>query len=127
MSLAKNDPTTVSVQTLAESGDTKHPFGVSITTAKGEARWQIYGQLPEGERHKDDGGEFQAVEGNPVPVGDAPEPSDAPETWLAALLARAESPQIANIDRWSQRQDSSGKPGLTITFYNTARIFVRLL
>ena len=126
--LAKSDPTTVSVLTFADAGHTKHPYGVMISTARGETRWQFVGQLPEGERHKEDGGEFQAVEGTPLPVGEAPAPSDDPETWLAALVAQAESPQIAAIDRWSKRGDSRpDHVGLTVTFHNTAKIFARRL
>ncbi|UJB43625.1 hypothetical protein [Streptomyces sp. A1-5] len=126
MELAKAEPTAVGVKTLADAGDTQHPCGVVITTSQGETRWQFVGQLPEGERHKDDGGEFQAVEGTPLPVGDAPAPGDDPEKWLAALVTRAASPQIASIERWSTREGNRpGHTGMTITFYNTARVFAR--
>ncbi|MCK7627520.1 hypothetical protein MUU72_31255 [Streptomyces sp. RS10V-4] len=124
--LAKNDPTTVSVRSLADAGDSAHPYGVVITTGHGESRWQFVGQLPEGERHREDGGDPAAVEGTPLPAGESPQANDDPETWLAALLSKAESPQVAAVERWSTREGNRpDHVGLTITFYNTARIFAR--
>lgn len=119
----KNTPG-VQVQTLTEAGDTKHPFGVAITTADGDSRWQIIGQLADGERHDD---EEQPVTGAPAAWTDA-EPGDL-EGWLAATIGRAECPEIKNIDRWSVHTDDTRSPrqGLTIAFHNGARAFVRKL
>ncbi|BAU83471.1 hypothetical protein SLA_2545 [Streptomyces laurentii] len=46
LDLAKNEPTASRVQTLTKAGDTEHPFGLTITLASGESRWQFTGQLP---------------------------------------------------------------------------------
>ncbi|GGZ18587.1 hypothetical protein GCM10010387_08920 [Streptomyces inusitatus] len=124
--LATNHPTATKVQTLAESGETKTPGGVAITTSTGVSRWGIVGQLPDGAKH--DGFEDAPVSGDPVTPGDAPQAADAPEAWLAALLAHSQSPEIASIERWSTSEDA--RPdyfGLTVRFHNTARVFVRLL
>ncbi|MFI1017570.1 hypothetical protein [Streptomyces sp. NPDC020965] len=124
--LAKNNTTAIQVQTLAEVGDTKTPGGVAITTAAGISRWGIVGQLPDGAKHE----EFDdsPVHGLPTAPGDAPEPTDEPEAWLAALLARSEFPEIASIERWSTREEARPNySGLTVRFHNGAKVFVRLL
>lgn len=124
--VVKNQPTASRVQTLAEVGDTKHPFGVAITTAAGEARWQFVGQLPEGAKHDTFGD--APVTGEPAPAGAAPQPGDIPEAWLAAALAQAEDPEIAAIERWSTREgERRGNFGVTVRFHNGARIFARQL
>ncbi|MFD7134362.1 hypothetical protein [Streptomyces sp. NPDC059894] len=116
----KNTPGTVQVQTLAEAGDAKHPFGVAVTTGDGESRWQIVGQLADGERH--DHAE-QPVEAAPAAWTDAT-PGDNPEGWLTAAIGRAESPEIARIERWSTR-DGRTSQGATVYFHNGARAYVR--
>ena len=121
--LAKNTPGVTRVQTLAEVGDTKHPCGLAITTAFGETRWQFTGQLPEGAKH--DGFTDEPVTGTPAPAGEDPAAATEPEAWFAAVLARGESPEIASIERWSTRPEPGGQKGVTATFHNGARIFVR--
>ncbi|MBO0804262.1 MAG: hypothetical protein J2P25_14455 [Nocardiopsaceae bacterium] len=121
----KNTPGTARVQTLADAGDTQHPFGLAVATERGESRWQIIGQLPDGGRHDTPD---TPVEGTPAPAGEGPRPGDAPEAWLAAAFAAAESPEVERIERWSTRDD--GRPdhiGVTLFFHNSAKIFVRLL
>ncbi|MBV7697725.1 hypothetical protein [Streptomyces sp. TRM70350] len=118
----KNTQGTVQVQTLADAGDTKHPYGIAVTTAEGEARWQIVGQLADSERH--DHGE-QPVEGAPAAWTEAV-PGDNPEGWLAAAIGKAESPEVARIDRWSVR-DGDSRQGLTVYFHNGAKAYVRKL
>ncbi|MEU3449661.1 hypothetical protein AB0H29_20965 [Streptomyces thermolilacinus] len=121
--IVKNDPTASRVQTLAEAGDTTHPCGVVITAGSTETRWQFVGQLPEGAKH--DTFTDDPVTGTPVPAGEAPGAGDDPEAWFAAALARAESPEIAAIERWSTRPNPSSQKGVTVTFHNGARVFAR--
>ncbi|WP_446039476.1 hypothetical protein [Streptomyces sp. SID1121] len=121
LDLAKNTPGVTRVQTLADAGDTTHPFGVAITNGDGEARWQIIGQLADGEKHEQPD---VPVNGDPFGTWTEPKPGDH-EGWLVAVLARAESPEIANIEPWSTRAGGKESPGLTVFFHNGARAFVR--
>lgn len=122
--VVKNQPTNVRVQTLAEAGDTTHPCGAAITTAQGEARWQIIGQLPDGAKHE--GFADVPVNGDPAPAGEGPQPTDNPEAWLAAALAQAESPEIASITRWSTREgERPGNFGMTLVFHDGSKAFIR--
>lgn len=125
--VVKNQPTADRVQTLAEAGDSSHPYGVAITLQGGgrETRWQFTGQLPDGVKHE--GFEDEPVHGAPVPAGPAPQAGDEPEAWLASALALAECPEVAGIERWSTRSQPGGQKGLTLTFHNGARIFARVL
>ncbi|MER6912434.1 hypothetical protein ABT354_12260 [Streptomyces sp. NPDC000594] len=124
--LAKNDPTTVQVMTLADDGDTKVPCGVAITTAGGVSRWGIVGQLPDGAKHE--GFTDTPVHGEPMNPGDGPQPKDAPEAWMAALLGQSRSPEIERVERWSVRPDvRPGYAGVTVLFHNAAKIFMRVL
>ncbi|MFF3754537.1 hypothetical protein ACFYYH_29505 [Streptomyces sp. NPDC002018] len=120
LGLVRSSPGATRVQTLTEAGDSQHPFGLAITTGDGEVHWQIMGQLADGEKHEH---ADVPVTGDPVQGWDEPKPGD-PEGWLAAVLARAESPEIASIDRWSLRPDGRA-PGLTVVFHNGAKAFVR--
>ncbi|KUH37481.1 MULTISPECIES: hypothetical protein [Streptomyces] len=125
--VVKNTPAADRVQTLADAGDTKRPFGIAITPAGGgrEARWQFVGQLPESAKH--DTFTDEPVTGPPAPAGPAPQADDEPEAWLAAALAHAECPEIATLERWSTRPGAGAQRGLTVTFHNGARIFARVL
>ncbi|MEU6016892.1 hypothetical protein ABZ826_23440 [Streptomyces sp. NPDC047515] len=124
LDLAKNTPGTIRVQTLTEAGDTQHPYGLAITTSSGEARWQIIGQLAEGEKHDHND---VGVKDIPPPAGTAPKPGDHPEAWLAAVIAQTECLEIASIERWSTREGQDHQSGLTIVFHNTAKVFARQL
>lgn len=119
LDLAKNTPGVTRVQSLAEAGGTKYPFGLAVATGSGEARWQIVGQLAPGEKHEQPD---VPVNGEPFRAAAEAE-ADDPEGWLAAVLGRAECPEIASIERWSTRP--GGKPGLTVVFHDGARAFVR--
>lgn len=123
LDLVKNTSGVTRVQTLEEAGDTNHPSGLAITTGAGEVRWQIIGQLATGEKHSDPD---TPVDGDPFREWTEPEAGDH-EGWLAMVLARAESPEIQDIVRWSTRPGEKDKPGLTIFFHNGARAFVRKL
>ncbi|MFH8410680.1 hypothetical protein ACH4FX_38805 [Streptomyces sp. NPDC018019] len=120
--LLKNAPGVTRVQPLSEAGDTKHPFGVAVAGPGGESRWQIIGQLASGSRHDDPD---TPATGQPAPVTE-PQAGDSPEGWLAAVISAAESPEIERIERWSTRE-GGGKQGVTVSFHNTARAFVRKL
>lgn len=119
LDLAKNAPGVTRVQTMEEAGEKSYPYGLVITMAGSEVRWQIIGQLADGEKH----------ENNDVPVRDQPAQTwhegDTPEAWLAGLIGRAESPEIASIDQWSMRPGANSAEGITIGFHNGARAFVR--
>ncbi|MFF4172014.1 hypothetical protein [Streptomyces sp. NPDC001744] len=122
--VVKDTPTAGGVRTLAETGDTKHPFGVVVTVGSAEHRWQFTGLLPEGAKHE--GFLDEPVTGDPVPPGEEPRADDSPEAWLAAALARAGSPEISGIERWSAQPDTVGRAGLTVSFHSGARIYARV-
>lgn len=123
--LAKNTPGVTRVQTLAEVGDTRHPFGVAITTTFGETRWQFTGQLPDGAKHE--GFADEPVTGAPAPAVGDPATATVPEEWFAAALAHGDSAEISTIERWSTRPEPGSQKGVTATFHNGARIFARQL
>ncbi|MCZ0981000.1 hypothetical protein O1L60_24005 [Streptomyces diastatochromogenes] len=125
LDLAKNAPGIVRVQTLAEAGDTKRPFGLAITTASGESQWQFMGQLPDGAKHE--GFTDEPVTGTPAPAMGDPATADSPEAWLAAVLAGAECPEIRAIARWSLTPEAGAQRGMTIDFHDGSRIFARHL
>jgi hypothetical protein len=110
----------VKAQSLADAGDSKHPYGIVATGPGGETRWQIIGRLAEGERHDN---ADTPVAGTPAAM---PETSggDATEGWLAEVIGRAESPEIATIERWSTREGAKAA-GLTVTYHNGAMTYVR--
>lgn len=123
LDLAKNAPGVVRVQTLAEAGDTKRPFGLAMTTASGESRWQFMGQLPDGAKHE--GFTDEPVTGATAPVMGDPATADSSEAWLAAVLAGAECPEILAIARWSTSPEAGTPHGMTIDFHDGSRIFAR--
>lgn len=101
--------------------ESKYPYGHLITVGPGgETQWHTVGQLADGERHDD---ADTPVEGDPAAWTDAG-PDAGPDAWLAAVIGRAESPEIARIERWSAR-DGEKRQGLTIHFHNGARAYVR--
>ncbi|MFI6702569.1 hypothetical protein ACIBJC_27105 [Streptomyces sp. NPDC050509] len=124
LDLIKNSSGVTRVQTLAGTGDTQHPYGLAVTASSGETRWQIIGQLADGEKHDDPdtpvaSDVFQATWPEPQPGDD--------EGRLAACLAGAESPEVKEIARWSTRPDDATQHGLTVRFHNGAKAFVRKL
>ncbi|WP_329423968.1 hypothetical protein [Streptomyces sp. NBC_01268] len=124
LDLTKNTPGVTRVQTLAEAGDTKHPFGLAITATGRETRWQVTGQLPDGAKHE--GFADTSVTGTPAPAMGDPAAADSPEAWFAAVLAAAECAEIATIERWSTAENPTSQ-GVTVGFHNGARVFVRQL
>lgn len=115
----KNVPGADRVQTLAEAGDSRHPFGFAVTRGGREERWQITHQLAEGEKHEHN---EAPVEGAPFSAA-APQPGDAADMWLAGAIGAAECPEIARVDRW----EDSPQAGLTVFHHNGSRNFVRPL
>ncbi|MET8765879.1 hypothetical protein [Streptomyces sp. NPDC004658] len=116
----KNTPGVARVQTLAEAGDSKYPFGFAVTIGSSEIRWQVTGQLADGEKHDTPTAE---VDGDPAPWTDSTA-QDGGEEWLAAVIGRAESSKIARIQQWSAGQGTN-QSGVTVFFHNGARAFVR--
>ncbi|MEV7285574.1 hypothetical protein AB0O01_13575 [Streptomyces sp. NPDC093252] len=124
LDVLKNTPGATQVQTLADAGDTKHPCGVAVITQGDESLWQIVGQLADGERHDH---EDQPGEG-PLAEWAEAKPGDNAEGVLAAAIGRAESPEIARIERWSVREgERPGRQGLTVYFHNGSRAYMRKL
>ncbi|WP_055696472.1 hypothetical protein [Streptomyces silaceus] len=121
--LLKNAADVQRVQTLAEAGDDKHPYGLAVTVAGREVRWQMIGQLAEGAKHDPP---TAAVQGAPAPFEAAPVTA-APDAWLAGVIGAAESPEIASLDVWSAREGDTSGHGVTITWHNGERTFVRKL
>ncbi|MEU9335801.1 hypothetical protein AB0D49_21890 [Streptomyces sp. NPDC048290] len=120
----KSTPGVTKVQTLADAGESKIPNGLVVVVDGKESRWGIVGQLADGERHEH---EDQPQQGTPATWTD-PVPGDNTEGWMAAAIGRAESPEIARIERWSTREGARpGNEGVTVFFHNTARAFVRKL
>lgn len=109
----------VSVQTLAEAGDTAHPLGFVVTTVRSGTRWQALHQLADGESHDHPAPD---IEGEPAVWTDEALTADG---WLTAVIGRAQMPQIARIVCWSQRPDSGDDQGVTVYFHNGARSFFR--
>jgi hypothetical protein len=119
MDRARTAPGVTGVRTLAEAGDTKHPFGFAVTAGGRETRWQVTGQLADGEKHDQPAAE---VAGDPAPWQDSPA-QDGGEEWLAATIGRAESPAIARLTRWSE--EGMSQAGVTAHFHNGARAYLR--
>lgn len=118
----KNTPGVARVQSLEEAGETRYPYGVAVTVGGAETRWQITGQLADGEKHDTPTAD---VDGQPAAWTDTTV-QDGGEEWLAAVIGRAESPLIATIERWSPREGNSpGHVGVTVMFHNGAKAFVR--
>jgi hypothetical protein len=118
----KNQPGVARVQTLAEAGETKYPYGLAVTVGSGETRWQFIGQLADGERNDHPAPD---VDGTPAAWTETTV-QDGGEEWLAAAIGRTESPKIAKIERWSPREGNrTGHIGVTVFFHNEARAFLR--
>lgn len=115
----KNAPGVGRVQTLAEAGDTKHPFGIAVTRGGREERWQIMHQLADGEKHEHT---EQRSTGTPFSAP-APQPGDAADVWLAGVIGAAECPEIERVERWTD----SSQAGLTVFHHGGDRNFVRPL
>ncbi|MFI1734061.1 hypothetical protein ACH40E_33580 [Streptomyces acidicola] len=123
--LLKNTPGVTRVQTLADVGDTKHPYGVAVTAADGESRWQVIGQLAEGAKHDV---VTPAVQGAPAPFQAAPANGRPADAWMAGAIGAAESPEARRIEVWSIREGNRpDHVGLTVFFHNGERVFVRKL
>lgn len=119
----KNTPGVGRVQTLAEAGDSKHPFGVAVIRGGREERWQIMHQLAEGEKHEHD---EQRTAGAPFSTP-APQPGDAADAWLAGAIGAAECPEIARVERWANQPNPATQAGLTVFHHSGDRNFVRPL
>jgi hypothetical protein len=115
--LLKNTPGVQKVNVI-EGGP--YPYAIAATVAGREQRWQVTGQLADGEKHDTP---TAVVHGQPAPFTAAPV-SAAPDAWLGGVIGAAESPEVQRIDVWSARE--GGKAGVTVFFHNGRRAFVRL-
>lgn len=120
MKLVADAPGVTEVCTLAEAGVHHYPVGFAVKTAKGESQWQAIQQLADGESHDHPAAH---VEGEPAAWLDGDTPTA--DSWLAAVIGRAQMPQIARIVCWSQRPDAESDEGVTVHFHNGARSFFR--
>ncbi len=120
--LLKNAPDVQRVQPLSEAGDTKHPYGLAVTVAGRETRWQMIGQLAEGAKHDTP---TAAVHGAPAPFTAAPV-TGAQDAWLAAVIGAAKSPEIASLEAWSAREGGGDdQQGVTVVWHNGEKTFIR--
>ncbi|MFC8679822.1 hypothetical protein ACFUEN_44980 [Streptomyces griseorubiginosus] len=120
--LCKNFPGVQHVQTLEEAGETRYPYGFVVATERGEARWQLAGQLADGEQHDTPAA---PAEGAPAAYT-AADKTTAPDGWLAGVIGASRSPLIETISVWSAREDAQpGHYGMTVRFYNGQRAFLR--
>jgi hypothetical protein len=116
--LLKNSPDVQKVDVI-EGGP--HPYALTASAAGREHRWQVIGQLADGAKHDTP---TAPVNGGPPAFTAAPT-SAAPDAWLAGVIGAAEPADTAQIDVWSvQGKDSAG---LTVSFHNGERAFVRLV
>lgn len=100
----------------------KHPYALSATVAGKERRWQIIGQLADGAKHATP---TAPVHAGPPAFTAAPA-NGAPDAWLASVIGAAEPADTESLEVWSTRK-KAGDPGVTVTFHNGERAFVRLL
>ncbi|MEW2164440.1 hypothetical protein AB0912_15810 [Streptomyces sp. NPDC007084] len=120
--LVTNSPGVQRVQSLVGAGEASVSFGVAVTVDGREVRWQVMGQLADGEKHD---APAAPVDGRPAPYV-AVGTRAAPDVWLAGVLGAGESPQIEQVDIWSARENPAKDHfGLTVRFYNGQRVFVR--
>jgi hypothetical protein len=126
---AKNMPGVGQVSTLAEAGDAKHPFGITVQLNGSPVRYQFVAQSAPGDRYELP---EPVVEGEPAEAGAAPvlppgrvTPQTA-EAWLAGALTSARCTELARVERWSTR-GTGDRAGVTAHFHSGARIFARVL
>lgn len=131
LDLVKNTPQASQVATLREAGDTAHPYGLAVTLPTAEVRVQFTAQSAPGDRYEQP---EEPVEGEPGPsLGEPTLPAGRPapadvEGWLAAVLAGAQSPEVARVERWSTAEGArKGHAGVTAHFHSGARIYARLM
>ncbi|MFI5880780.1 hypothetical protein [Streptomyces sp. NPDC051554] len=124
LDLVKNAPGVQRVQTLEAVGEHRHRYGIAVVLDGRESRWQVVGQLAEGEKH---GTTAAPVEGQPAAYT-AVDSSGSADAWLAGVIGADESPQIERVDVWSARPKAdAGNLGFTVHFHNGQRAFVRKL
>jgi hypothetical protein len=116
--LLKNSPDVQKVD-IIEGGP--YPYALTASAAGREQRWQVIGQLADGAKHDTP---TAPVNGGPPAFTAAP-PSAAPDAWLAGVIGAAEPADTREIDVWSVRGKDSA--GLTVSFHNGERAFVRLV
>lgn len=117
--LLKNSSDVQRVEVL-EGG--RHPYALAASVGGKELRWQVIGQLADGAKHATP---TPPVQSGP-PAYTMVSAAGAPDAWLAAVIGAAEPADVEGLDVWSARKQQSD-PGLTVSFHNGERAFVRLL
>ncbi|MCX5239850.1 hypothetical protein OG824_32075 [Streptomyces prunicolor] len=124
LDLVKNAQGVQQTQTFEAAGEHRRPYGITVILDGRESRWQIAGQLAEGEKHDSPAAD---VEGEPAAYT-AVDSSGSTDAWLAGVIGAAELPQIQRLDVWSARPKADpGNLGFTVHFHNGQRAFVRKL
>jgi hypothetical protein len=116
-----------SAVTLAEAGDTKHPYGLAAQVNGVAMRWQVIAQGAPGEKYDEP---ETPVEGDPVgPEVLSSQDGTVAERWLAGLLVGSGCREVERIEVWSPRREAgkSSQDGLTVYFRNQSRIYARVL
>ncbi len=116
--LLKNSPDVQKIDVI-EGGP--YPYALAASAGGREQRWQIIGQLADGAKHDTP---TAPVNGGP-PAFTTALASAAPDAWLAGVIGTAEPADTKQIDVWSARGKDSA--GLTVSFHNGERAFVRLV
>jgi hypothetical protein len=98
-----------------------YPFAVIATVAGRDLRWQVIGQLADGAKQG-----VSPVRGAPPGFTVAPV-TGPPDAWLASVIGGAEPTDTERIDVWSSREPQPPSQGLTVSFFNGERVFVRLV
>jgi hypothetical protein len=99
-----------------------YPYALAVVAGGREQRWQVIGQLASAAKHEPP---TPAAHGQP-PAFTATPVRGAADAWLAGVIGAAEPVDTERIEVWSAREASSGK-GLTVSFHNGERAFVRLI
>jgi hypothetical protein len=118
MDRARTAPGVTGVRTLAEAGDTKHPFGSAVTAGGRETRWQVTGQLADGEKHDQPAAE---VTGDPAPyLRPSPAADGAVGECLTAPPACTPMPggrsSLMSATSWADVPEGQGLSGVAESF-----------
>ncbi|WP_263170713.1 hypothetical protein [Streptomyces sp. SCSIO ZS0520] len=134
-SLLEQDGNVKEVQTAAESGHTKHPYGLAVTYRTGARVLLVWmATAAPGDNYE---GEEAIVEGDPSPPP-APMPDDlldggkvklaAVDKHMAALILGAGNQEIAAADIYSTREKRGAIPyGVTLDFHDTSRLYLYVI
>ncbi|MBB1253108.1 hypothetical protein H3146_06950 [Streptomyces sp. OF3] len=126
LDLAKNSPDCGQARTLADTGVTKYPYGLSATASGREIQWQFIAQSRDGDKFTEPETITKAEQ--PISLEAVPDGGLPEERWFAELLARSGSEEITAFELWSPRPNNrKGHDGVTVFFADSARIYARVI